>query len=226
MIGVDINGEIGRLRTQVSTLEAGSISAPAITNVDGKVLTYDADHTLAAGAHANAPLQAMCMARVVTSSFTLVSGTAYWVYLGYYPEAVAVNFIKFLVASAGSGSQTAEVCLASGSSAPSAASVTLTKIAANGTLDSLTGTGLKGNTSSMAAAVPAGTHLYVGIRTAMATTQPSLNGLYRDYGHGYLLRTASAGALTGSGPWTGAVLSGSDITATVAVGPDLRVSAV
>lgn len=181
--------------------------------------------TIGGGIESSSRFQAMVAVPPVTSSFTLISDTAYWVYLGRTLQTTTINHVKFLVASAGVGAQTAEIALASGTGEPAAAAMSLTKLTANGTLDTLITTGLKGNTSAMGYSVAPGTFLYVGLRTAMATTQPSLNGRYRDYGHGYLLRTVTAGALTGAGPWTGALLTGADITATVAIGPDLRTSA-
>lgn len=148
----------------------------------------------------------------------LASGTAYWTYLGKTAEAMTFKFVEFWVSVVGAGAQTAEVALASTPQGPNKANQSLTRIAATGTVDALTSTGLKRNTSSLDATVPAGTHLWAGIRTAMATTQPTVFGRWGDFNQGWLLRTATAGALTGSGPWTG-----SKVTAAAAwQGPDLR----
>lgn len=142
-----------------------------------------------------------------SGTFLLIEDTAYWVYVGQVVEAVTVKHVEFVVGTGGTGAQTAEVAIASSPLAPNKANQTLTKIAADGTLSDLTGTGIMRNTSSMAAAVPAGTHLWAGIRTAMATNEPTLVALTRDWAHGNILVTATAGALTGSGPWTGALVA-------------------
>jgi len=153
-------------------------------------------------------------------AFLLTTDTGYWVFLGRIPEAKVVKFVEFYVTAGGVGAQTAEVALASGSGPPSKGSITLTKIAADGTLDALTGTGMKRNTTTMAASVPAGTFLYAGIRTAMAATQPTIGGISSDNAEGFVLSTATPGALTGAGPWTGAVV-GANLYGT-AVAPDIR----
>jgi hypothetical protein len=148
----------------------------------------------------------------------LASGTAYWVYLGKIDEAKVAKFVETWVSTAGAGAQTAEVALASTPLGPCKASQVLTKIAATGTVDALTATGMKRNTTTLAATIPAGTHLWAGIRTAMATTQPTVFGRWGDFNEGWMLRTAASGALTGNGPWTGALVT----AAAGWSGPDLR----
>ncbi|MFZ2875485.1 MAG: hypothetical protein WAZ94_13510 [Phycisphaerales bacterium] len=144
-----------------------------------------------------------------TTNITTTSNTAYWVYLGYFASAQTIKHVAANLAVAGSGAQTAEVCIATGDKAPDGGNITLTKVWADGTLDTLTGaTGPKKNSSPNATACSAGVHVYAGIRTAMATTQPALQAIMRDWGYGYHLTTASAGALTGSGPWTGVPSAG------------------
>ncbi len=152
------------------------------------------------------------------TGFPLVSGTAYFVYLGRVRKTATFKFVKFNVRSAGSGAQTAEVGFFSTPTAPSGAGQTVTKLAATGTVNALTGTGPCQNTSSLAISVASGTHLWAGIRTAMASTQPSPVGLFGDLGHGRILSTAGSGALTGAGPWTGALITDALIT----LGPDLH----
>lgn len=154
------------------------------------------------------------------STLTLVSGTAYWVYLGYNTHRQVMRFVELLIppAAAGSGAQTAELGLFYSTSPPNRANQTINKIDATGTVDDLTTSGLKRNTSAFTTPVPAGVHLWAGIRTAMATTQPSLISLILDMSQGFVLATAAAGALTGSGPWTGAVIG----TGVNPIAPDLR----
>jgi hypothetical protein len=143
------------------------------------------------------------------------------VYLGKLGADTIVKFVEFWVSGAGAGAQTAEVALGSTPLGPNKANQSVTKLCATGTVDALTTTGLKRNTAAFNQTVPAGTHLWAGIRTAMATTQPTIFGRWGDFSQGYMLRTASAGVLTGAGPWTGAKVtaaagwSGPDLRATV-----------
>ena len=155
-----------------------------------------------------------------TEDFILVSGTAYYVYVGRTAQAITAAFVEFHVTTAGAGAQTAEVGLFSTPSAPSKSAQTLTKIVATGTVDSLTTTGMKRNTSNFAQAVPAGTHLWAAIRTAMATTQPKLWGLGGDYSQGHALTTTGGGALTGLSTASGGLIA----IAVNSVCPDVRVT--
>lgn len=164
----------------------------------------------------------------VATAITLVSNTAYFVYLGCTTKSLTVKFIEFYVNSAGSGGQTAEVGLFKTAAPPNKSSQGasgIVKLTADGTLSSLTTTGLKRNTTAFNGGngyvVPAGTQLWAGIRTAMATTQPALAGLCMDFSQGLVLSTASAGALTGAGPWTGAIIALGTYLNT-AIAPDLR----
>jgi len=159
----------------------------------------------------------------VATSITLVNNTGYFVYLGCTTRALTVKFVEFYMNTVGAGAQTAEVGLFSSSTAPNKSNQSLTGLIATGAVDSLTTTGVKRNTSSFAYAVAAGTHLWAGIRTAMASTQPALAGLCMDFSQGLVLSTASAGALTAAGPWTGSIIAlGSYLNTPIA--PDLRVT--
>jgi len=153
----------------------------------------------------------------VAGTFQLVEDTAYWVYLGLTTEALTIKHVEFAVGTGGTGAQTAEIALASTPLAPNKAAQTLTKIAADGTLSDLTGTGVMRNTTTLAASVPAGTHLWAGLRTAMATNEPITSGLSHDWAQGHILVTATASALTGAGPWTGTIVT----HALTAQGPNL-----
>jgi hypothetical protein len=159
----------------------------------------------------------------VATAITLINNTAYFVYLGCTARAFTVKFVEFYVNTSGSGAQSAEVGLFSSPSGPKKSTQSLTKLAATGTVDSLITTGVKRNSASFAFSVPIGTHLWAGIRTAMATTQPALAGLCMDFSQGLVLSTTSAGALTGAGPWTGSIIAlGSYLN--TAIAPDLRVT--
>lgn len=152
------------------------------------------------------------------AGFLLISGTAYFVYLGKTTSSITPKHVEFHVSSAGGGSQTAEVGFFSSTSAPNKTSQSLTKIVSTGTVDALNGTGVKRNTNAFSTAVNAGTHLWAGIRTAMNTTQPTIWGIGIDMAQGQVLSTSSAGALTAAGPWTGSTIAAS----TSVICPDLR----
>lgn len=152
--------------------------------------------------------------------FLLISNKAYFVYLGKTAFAMTPKFVEFYVSTAGAGAQIAEIGLFSSPAAPSKAAQSLTKIEATGTMTSLITTGMKRNTTAFSTAIPANTHLWAGMRTAMATTQPTTLGIRYDYGNGNILDTATAGALTAAGPWAGAIIAEDGTTAA----PDLRVT--
>lgn len=146
------------------------------------------------------------------STQLLTSGTAYWCFLGYVIRAGVFPYLNLHVSTAGAGAQTAEVAIASTPISPNRASQSLTKIVATGTVDDLTTTGVKRNTSAFTAIVPVGP-AWAGIRTAMATTQPTFNAFNRDFARGNGFTTAAAGVLTAAGPWTGALIAATSGTA-------------
>lgn len=152
--------------------------------------------------------------------FLLVSGVAYFVYLGRTTAAITPKFVELHVSTVGVGSQTAELGLFSSPAAPSKAGQSLTKLVSTATLGALTSLGVVRNTSAFATSVPAGTHLWAGVRTALATTQPTCLGLGYDLAQGLILSTAAAGVLTGTGPFAGAIIAAS----VSQVAPDLRVT--
>lgn len=143
----------------------------------------------------------------LAADLLVTADVAYWVYQGYFPYAKTFGRVRFF-GGTGVGAQTAEVALASSPAAPNRANQVLTKIVADDTLNDLTtAAGLKSNGNSLSTVVPAGTHLWAGIRCAMATTQPTFKAVGGDLGQGNILTTAAAGALTGAGPWTGVVVT-------------------
>ena len=155
------------------------------------------------------------------SNFLLINGSAYFVYVGQTPFARVPQFVRWHVVAAGSGGQTAECGLFSTPLAPNMAAQSLTKIAATGTLSSLTTTGVKSNTTAFAVNVPAGTHLWAGIRTAMGTAQPTIRALMGDESQGNILILAVSGVLTGAGPFAGALVA---LNANGAAHPHLSVT--
>lgn len=153
-------------------------------------------------------------------SFLLISGTAYCVYVGRATKTFTAAFIEYHVQAVGAGAQTAEVGLFSSPNPPNKSNQTLTKIAATGTLNALTATGVGRNTSSLAQAIAAGTHLWAVLRTAMATTQPTLVGLVGDKAEGRIQTLAGASALTGVSSLAATIPSASALTNC----PDLAVT--
>ncbi len=160
--------------------------------------------------------------RVAIGTFLCISGTAYYVYVGRVVRAVTALFVEFHVTTAGAGAQTAEVGLFTTADPPDKAGQSLTKLVATGTVDSLTTTGVKRNTSSFAQPIPANTHLWAVLRTAMATTQPTVAGLAGDMSQGHINTTTGGGALTGLSTATGTLPA----LGTATVCPDLRVTLV
>jgi hypothetical protein len=141
-------------------------------------------------------------------TFLLISGTAYYVYLGKTMRPLTVAFVEFYMTTVGTGAQTAEVGLFSTPLAPNKAGQTLTKIAATGTVDSLTATlTAKRNTASFAQAIAAGVHLWAGIRSAMASNQPTCLGMTTDCLQGNILTTTGQGALTGLTTTAGGIVA-------------------
>jgi hypothetical protein len=158
---------------------------------------------------------------VVATGFQLIENTAYWAYCGFFAKTVTIARVRWHTITGGTGAQTAEVALASSPLAPNRGDQVLTKLAAEAVVvTDLTGTGLMANDTDLAAVIPAGTHLWAGIRTAMATNEPILLARANDFGQGAILATAAAGALTEAGPWTGADVA----QALTAQGPILTVT--
>jgi hypothetical protein len=153
-----------------------------------------------------------------SAGFLLVSGVAYFVYLGRVTAAFTPKFVEFYVSTIGAGAQVAEVGFFSTPNPPNKGSQSLTKLVSTGTIDALTSLGVKRNITAFAFSVLPGTHLWAGIRTAMATTQPNIWGVGLDFAQGRILTTAASGVLTGVGPWTGAIIAASTVMAC----PDLR----
>lgn len=133
---------------------------------------------------------------IASTAFQMISGTAYFVYIGPANRAVTPLYVCTHIAVAGSPSGTAgEFGIFSSPSAPNKSSQTLTKIVAAASSDWNT-TGVKRNASPFATAVTPGAHLWVGMRSAMATTQPQTAGLNFGLGQGVVLTQGSATAFT------------------------------
>ena len=157
---------------------------------------------------------------VAVGTFLTISGTAYYLYLGRMARTTTVAFAEFYTTTVGAGAQTAEIGLFSTTNAPNKSGQTLTKLVATGTVDSVTTTGVKRNTASFAQSIAAGTHLWAGVRFAMATTQPTTSGVAGDMSQGHVLTTTGGGALTGLSTAAGTIPA----IATATVAPDVRVT--
>ncbi len=151
-------------------------------------------------------------------TFLLIADVAYFLYIGQMPHTRVPKYVEVNMTTVGTGAQTAEVGLFSSTGPPNKGSLSLSKIVATGTVDTLTATLVtKRNTSAFTTPVYAETYLWAGIRTNMGGNQPTFRGIENDFSQGYQLSTATAGALTGAGPWTGAIIGG------VTVAPAIRV---
>lgn len=150
----------------------------------------------------------------IAAGLLVVSDTAYWVYLGYFSSFTILNNVYFNVVTQGAGTGAGQVAFATTPAGPNRASQVLTKLAA-GTATDLTAAGI-GSGAVSATHVEAGSHVWAGFRSALSITQPTLYAQGGDMGQGAFLTTAAAGALTGAGPWTGAVPA-SALTAQVPV---------
>lgn len=153
-------------------------------------------------------------------AFTMVSGTAYYLYLGRAVQDFVAKFIELQVTANGAGTQTAEVGIFSTPAAPNKSGQTLTKIFATGTVDALTSSSAKRNTASANQTISAGTHIWAAFRTAMATTQPGVGGIAGDMSQGHILTTTGGGALTGITTAAGTIQANSAAT----VCPELRIT--
>lgn len=139
-----------------------------------------------------------------------VGAVAYFVYLGRLTRQVTALRVLFHVSTGGASTQVGEVGVFSSPTSPNRLGQTLTKIVADGTLDDLTGTGVKGNTAVFSAAsstIPAQTHLWAGYRVDMASTEPTVYGLTADMSYGQILSTAAATAFTSGTTYTGALIT-------------------
>jgi hypothetical protein len=232
--GVEFTGSGGIQRSALTgdvTASAGSNSTTVVsasTSTAGKVeLATDGEETagLAVQGSDSRLIRLISRSESIVSStlpsagtgLLLTADTAYFIYLGRTTRTETWDYVRFAVRSAAIGAQTAEVGFFSTPAAPARANQTVTKIAATGTVDDLTVTGPRANTNAFAQSIAAGTHVWAGIRTNMAATQPSIYGLFGDLGHGRILLTATAGVLTSGTTWTGAVPTDAGIN----IGPSL-----
>lgn len=137
----------------------------------------------------------------------LTADKAYWVYVGRVKRGTTLNKVLCHVTTGGTGAQTAEIALATSDNAPNRASQVLTVVAVDGSLGDLTGTGVLGSGSALGYAAQQTVHLWAGIRTNMASTQPAVYGHTFDASNGEVLVTATAGVLAVGSTYTGALVT-------------------
>lgn len=168
-----------------------------------------------------------------TSITPSASGIAFFVYVGRTTLAMIPKFIEFWLEAGGSGTpHTAEIGLFSTPSAPGRNDQTLTKLTAStlaqsGTEDLIAASPwrlVRRNNSAYTYTVPAGTHLWAGIRTALATNQPNLGGLCQDFSYGLVLATSPGATAFNTGTtWNASRIAVGTYLGT-AIAPDLRVT--
>lgn len=132
----------------------------------------------------------------------VTSGTAYWCYMGIAPRDLTIVTVRGVLTGNGAGAVVAEMAVASSTTAPTGSAISLTKIAATGSVTDMTSGAQKVISGTVSASVPKGTPWWLGFRAAYGGTQPTLTSLGYDNGLGRLCTTAASGALTGAGPWT------------------------
>jgi len=145
------------------------------------------------------------------------SNVAHWCYLGYRPAGEVIKTVAFAVSTAGAGTQAAEVCIATSATGPTGSGITVTKLWADGTVDSVLSTGVKGNTTPNTVPLANDSHVWAGIRIAMTgegSSNPTLHVLQRDWGRGVLAWTTSAGVLTSGSSWTATPVTFANNTST------------
>ena len=162
----------------------------------------------------------------VAGGFTLISGTAYFLYFGYVEQRVTAQYVVGSATITGAGAQTAEIGLFSSTVPPNKGNITLATIVATGALVSLTAVVpyLIRNNVAFNTAIPSGVYLWAGIRTAMAATQPQMSLANFDMSEGFIQTIAGSGVLTGGGPFVASIPA--LVTGAAGVAPYLRVELV
>lgn len=163
------------------------------------------------------------------AAFLMIKSTGYFVYLGEAKNGFIPKYIAANVTTAGAGSQTGECGIFTTSDPPSKKNQQLTKVFSTNNLNSLTSLGTKRNTLEFISGINAGQHVWAGILTAMATTQPTVLGLGGDMSQGSILAGDFRGAgTTLSGFYNNSKITGYLITtnSSTASCPDLRIEII
>lgn len=158
-----------------------------------------------------------------TASFNpTIAGTAYWLYIGYFPDARSIAKIGSFLTNVSTVDSVCSLAMATTPLAPNKAAQVLTKIAnsSTATIDDLTANANRDHYSSAINCSTGTGHVWAGICPNTGGTQPGFRGLQNEYAHGFVLVTAGvAGSSihTGAGPWTGSTVTDGNS----AVGVDL-----
>jgi hypothetical protein len=152
----------------------------------------------------------------------MTKNRAYFQYLGYSAASEAVKYIACFQTSNGTTDFTGEVGIFTTPSPPiRATGQTLTKIWASALPDMTSGSGAhRTNSAANLTLHSASVHLWIGWRGDSSGTMPSVAQIIRNWGLGDLLVTDTAGALTSSSTFAGAVSAFSDTAPLVAACKD------
>lgn len=157
-------------------------------------------------------------------TFQTVQGVAYFVYIGLsMGETTISKHVECYVTTAATGAQVAEVGLFSSVDAPNRLPVTLTKIAASGSVTAFSSVGVKTNLTAFTTPVTSLVHLWAGFRcntTGPTSSKPICQALANDWGYGLCLTLTASPPLTDPGPFIATPFA----AATFLGCPDLRVT--
>ena len=202
---------------------------------DGHILIWDNDNSkwavqspliAAAGGLVNSAWGVLCHHPALWyrgGLLTLAKSCAYWHYIGKTQTPIIPKKLALLLWAVAAGTQVAEVGLFSTPLPPNKAAQTLTKLAAD-TMETLSAGSARvvRNENTLNTEIAAGTHLWVGVRSEMQTTQPSFAALAGAWDEGMVLIKTSADAFDGAtATWDG-VLPTTHTDATVDC-PDIRI---
>jgi len=151
-----------------------------------------------------------------SGAFSIVSQTAYFLYLGQTHRAITPKYVAIHLITSGSGITSKEVGFFSTPLPPNKSGQTLTKLVSDN-LGAIGSSGVKRNLSSFATSIASGTHLWAGIMIN-ATGMPSCFGAILDMGSGSILTKTLATTFATTSTYAGAVLSASSSS----IGPILQ----
>jgi len=159
----------------------------------------------------------------LTTAFTTVSGTAYFVYIGQVARSVKLNKVYFVTSgTVAAGALVQEYGVATSPHAPNGVNQALTIAALDSTTGLYTGAlGRYSNGGNLAYTPPGATHIWAFARWQPATTPPTIaNGLACDAGQFAVVSFASVGTplVVGQVIATPTTVS---VTAVTAIAPNL-----
>lgn len=144
-----------------------------------------------------------CSLPVSTTNFTLVDGTAYWVYLGRAQQQITYNFINLWIATAGTGTVT--VAVGTTDAPPVRNTGTVITVRAVQGFTSVINTASR-NATALGFTPTVTEHVWVGIMQAGGTLQAGPS-LFKDYSLGFCQQVAAAPAFVVGQTQTGAIIA-------------------